>query len=82
MAERRVHTPEVTGSTPVPATTSSHHGIKVMSQEIEIQFDDETGDYIICIPDDIVDSLGLNENDELSWTVRDDGSIILARKTP
>lgn len=53
-----------------------------MSQEIEIQFDDETGDYIICIPDDIVDSLGLNENDELSWTVRDDGSIILARKTP
>jgi len=40
---------------------------------------DENRDQFLQIPQDILDSLGWNEETELKWSIREDGSIILEK---
>ncbi len=39
--------------------------------------EDENGDGILQLPDEIVEKYNLKEGDTVKWTVRDDGSVII-----
>jgi antitoxin component of MazEF toxin-antitoxin module len=42
--------------------------------------DDGSGDLVMPIPQDMLDTLGWKEGDTLTWTVKTNGSIILSKK--
>jgi antitoxin component of MazEF toxin-antitoxin module len=45
-----------------------------------LEEDPDTGDLIMPIPQDMLDSLGWKEGDTLTWTIKTNGSIILSKK--
>ena len=45
-----------------------------------IEEDPETGDLMLPFSDEMLTSLGWNEGDVLTWTVKTNGSIILSKK--
>ena len=47
---------------------------------IEVQEDPETGDQILEVPDDLMESAGWKEGDVLEWIDNKDGSWTLRKK--
>ena len=45
-----------------------------------VQEDPETGEAIIELPKEILESMGFIEGDEIVWEINDDGSIIIKKK--
>lgn len=43
--------------------------------------EDENGELYIELPDDLLEEMGWDENTELVWTVADDGTIGLRKRT-
>jgi len=43
--------------------------------------EDENGDLYIDLPDGLMEEMGWDENTELVWTVADDGTIGLRKRT-
>lgn len=43
--------------------------------------EDENGDLYIDLPDELMEEMGWDENTELVWTVADDGTIGLRKRT-
>lgn len=50
------------------------------SWTINVEEDPETGDYILPLPPDLLESAGWKEGDVLTWTDRGDGSWSLTKK--
>jgi hypothetical protein len=46
----------------------------------EIEYDDLSGEYILPIPDELLDSMGWVEGDSLKWQFEDEDTLTL-RKT-
>jgi hypothetical protein len=46
----------------------------------EIEYDDLSGEYILPIPDELLDSMGWVEGDSLKWEFEDEDTLTL-RKT-
>jgi len=55
-------------------------GIGNMVTVVLEEADDGSGDLIMPIPQDMLDTLGWKEGDTLTWTVKTNGSIILSKK--
>jgi antitoxin component of MazEF toxin-antitoxin module len=51
-----------------------------MATVILEEADDGTGDLIMPLPQDMLDTLGWKEGDTLTWTIKTNGSIILSKK--
>ena len=47
--------------------------------EVISQVDEETGDTILPIPQELLDKLAWNENDEISITANPDGTLVLTK---
>jgi hypothetical protein len=52
---------------------------KVVKWQLPVEMDDETGEYIIQFPDDLLESAGLKENDTVEWVDNGDGSYLLTK---
>ena len=50
-----------------------------VSYEVITQLDPETGDVIMPIPKELLDSLGWREGDEISFTDNGDGTFVLTK---
>jgi bifunctional DNA-binding transcriptional regulator/antitoxin component of YhaV-PrlF toxin-antitoxin module len=44
-----------------------------------VEYDDMSGEYILPIPDELLDSLGWVEGDTLKWEYGEDESILLSK---
>jgi hypothetical protein len=54
---------------------------KTLSWTVTLDEDPETGDLIMPIPQDLLDTQGWAEGDELEWLDRGDGSWQLTKKS-
>ena len=48
----------------------------------KVQYDSETGDYYIPLPDALFDDLGWKIGDDLNWHDNGDGSFVISKRTP
>ncbi len=46
---------------------------------LPIEIDGPSGEYFICLPDDLLDAANLKEGDELEWVDQEDGSCLLKK---
>ena len=44
-----------------------------------VEEDAETGDAIIVFPEGVIEEMGFKEGDELNWTIREDGSVLIEK---
>ena len=51
-----------------------------ISYVVEVQ-ENQDGDLFIVLPDEVIEELGWEENDLLSWDVKGDGIILSDRKS-
>ena len=56
------------------------NNINNIRYEVITQEDPETGDMLLPIPPEVLESLGWKENDEIDVSVGEDGSIYLKKK--
>jgi hypothetical protein len=57
----------------------SKPGEERLRYEVITQEDPETGDLILPIPQPLLDQLGFKEGDELTFDLREDGSILITK---
>lgn len=57
----------------------SKPGEERLRYEVITQEDPESGDLILPIPQPLLDQLGFKEGDELTFDLREDGSILITK---
>jgi bifunctional DNA-binding transcriptional regulator/antitoxin component of YhaV-PrlF toxin-antitoxin module len=45
-----------------------------------LEYDEDQGEYIVALPQEIVDYLGLEEDDVLEWTFTENGVLLERRE--
>lgn len=48
---------------------------------LDVQYNAETDEHYIQLPEDVTQSLDWKEGDVLKWDVKEDGTIILSKKS-
>ena len=52
---------------------------KVVKWQLPVEVDGPSGEYYVLLPDDLLDAMDLNENDQVEWYNQDDGSYLLKK---
>ena len=56
-----------------------HKEDKVVKWKLPIEIDDESGEYFVTFPDDLLEAVNLKEGDQVEWVYQGDGSYLIKK---